>query len=595
MKKIFYFILFLVFLFPLVSKAQKGEKVQLIQAGSLEGIVINGEELRKLIGNVVFKHEGAMLYCDSAYQYEKKNEIECFGNVRMAQGDSINLTGKKMRYNGNTKKAIVTESVVLKDRKMTLYTDYLDYDTQNKLATYQGGGKIIDEENVLTSQIGYYNTSSKIFWFKRDVKLVNDKENYTLTSDTLQYHAITKVATFRGPSKVTKEKDILYADHGEYDTEKGQSIFTGRAKVESGAAYLLEGDRIRYNEKGRYGIAEGNVVVTSLENNIVVFGDLAHYWGQDGKIRITGNPLVKNKMQEDTLYLVADTLISIDRKNPKDTTKKEKYLQAFHHAKMYKKDLQVKCDSLIYNMVDSTIYLYTDPVMWSGGNQITADSIHIVMKDKKIHRLNTNVNSFIISQDTIKNFNQVKGKKMVAYFKDDKISRVNVSGNGQSIYYAMEEKATKPIGMNKADCSNIVIKFDSGAVRNITFINKPDAKFIPPHEIVEGESKLKGFKWRIKEKPLEAEIVNLRDNKSTYNSQVPYSLYYKIKKVPSGNIQIPFHPDYKPKALEEEVDITAFLKNGTLPDAFVPFLSKELLLMAKKSYELTKQIQMLFY
>ena len=119
-------------LIPILLSAQAGEKVQLVQAGSLEGMELNGEKLNKLVNNVIFKHEGAFLYCDSAYQYEKKNEIECFGNVRMVQGDSINLTGKKLLYNGNTKKAIVTESVVLKDKKMTLYTDYLEYDTKAK-------------------------------------------------------------------------------------------------------------------------------------------------------------------------------------------------------------------------------------------------------------------------------------------------------------------------------------------------------------------------------------------------------------------------------------------------------------------------------
>jgi lipopolysaccharide export system protein LptA len=523
MKKIIQVIFLL--LLPLGVYAQGGNKVQLLQAGSLEGVVIKGEELRKLIGNVIFKHDGALLYCDSAYQYSKKNEVECFGNVRMVQGDSITLTGDKMRYNGDTKKAVVTDNVVLNDRKMTLYTDYLDYDTKIKMATYLAGGRIIDEENVLTSERGYYNTGSKIFWFRKNVKLVNDKEKYTLTSDTLQYNTITKIATFRGPSKVVKEFDILYADQGEYDTVKARSLFTGRAKVESGS-YLLEGDRLRYDELGQYGIAEGNVQVTSTENNIIVYGDLAHYWGKDGKVRVVGNPLVKHTMEDDTLYMVADTLISIDRKDAKDTTIKEKKLYAFHHVKIFKSDLQARCDSLLYNIVDSIIYLFDDPVLWNGGNQILADSINLVLKNKKIHLMNANINSFIISQDTIKNFNQVKGKKMTAYFKDDKIHRVNVSGNGQSIYYAIEEGDDKVIGLNKADCSNIVIKFDKGNVRNITFINKPDAKFIPPHEIVEAETKLKGFTWRITEKPEKEELLSVRQWKNP------------------DNIKIPMHPDY---------------------------------------------------
>jgi lipopolysaccharide export system protein LptA len=520
----FRFVVIVVFcLIPILLSAQSGEKVQLIQAGSLEGMELNGEKLNKLVGNVIFKHEGAFLYCDSAYQYEKKNEIECFGNVRMVQGDSINLTGKKLRYNGNTKKAIVTESVVLKDKKMTLYTDYLEYDTKAKLASYNDGGKIIDEDNVLTSKKGYYNTASKIFWFKKDVNLVNAKEKYTLISDTLQYHTITKIVTFRGPSKVTTENEILYANEGEYDTAKARSRFTGKAKVESGS-YVLEGDKLRYDELGKYGISEGNVVITSVANNIQVFGNLAHYWGKEGIVKISGNPLVKNSMADDTLFLVSDSLISIDRKNSKDTTISEKYLLAFHNVKIFKKDMQAKCDSLVYNFVDSTIYLYTDPVLWSGGNQIIADSIHILMKNKKMHQLHTNINSFIVSQDTLQHFNQVKGKKMVALFKDDKISRVDVSGNGQSIYYAMEDKKAELIGLNKADCSNIIIKFVDGQLKNITYINKPDAKFIPPHEIVEPETRLKGFKWRIEEKPIKEEVVGVRDKNKKDTVIIPLKI-----------------------------------------------------------------------
>ena len=524
-------LLFLFLCFPLFLFAQSEEKVQLIQAGSLKGIKINGEELRKLIGDVIFKHNGAFLYCDSAYQYEVKNEIECFGHVRMVQGDSITLTGEKLRYFGATKKAIVTNEVVLQDRKMTLTTDYLEYDTKVKLASYHGGGKIVDEANVLTSKRGYYNTSSKIFWFKKDVKLVNDKEKYTLESDTLQYHSITKIATFRGPSKVIKENDILFADTGEYDTGKGRSRFIGRAKVISGN-YILEADRLHYDEINGNGVAEYNVKVTSTENNIIVYGDLAHYWGKAGIVRIVGRPLVKNMMDDDTLFLVADTLISIDRKNPLDTSKIEKYLKAFHNVKIYKTDIQAKCDSLIYNFVDSTIYLYNSPIMWNGGNQIVADSINILMKNKKIYKLNTNINSFIVSQDTIKHFNQVKGRRMTAYFSDDKLSRVDVSGNGQSIYYAMEEGKTKLIGLNKADCSNIVIKFKEGDVKNITYITKPDAKFIPPNQILEPDTRLSGFKWRIEEKPLKEDVVNVRD---------------KILEP----FQIPLNPDYRPK--EEKI------------------------------------------
>jgi len=136
----------------------------------------------------------------------------------------------------------------------------------------------------------------------------------------------------------------------------------------------------------------------------------------------------------------------------------------------------------------------------------------------------------MISLDTIKNYNQVSGKKILAYFKDDKISVVNVMGNGQSIYHALEEDNSKVIGLNKSECSNIVIKFQDGVVRNISFIKKPDSKFIPPHEIEESDKKLKGFNWRIEEKPKEEEVVYLREKKPAYRIQIPYSYEYMEKK-----------------------------------------------------------------
>ena len=490
--------------------SQSGEKVELVQANSLEGIRINGEEVRKLIGNVVFKQVGVMLYCDSAYQYASKNELECYGNVRLTQGDTVTLTGNKMKYNGNTKRAVVTENVVMRDRQMTLTTDYLDYDTKNKLASYLDSGKIIDAENTLTSIKGYYSTASKIFWFKKDVKIVNSKENYTLTSDTLQYNSITKIATFRGPSKIVKKDETIFAHQGEYDTVKARSRFTGRAKVESGD-YILEGDRLYYDEIKKVGVAEVNVKLTSKSNSIVIFGDLANYWGATGVVKVSGNPLMKNKMGKDTLQLIADTLISIDRKNAKDTTIKEKFLYAFYNVKIYKTDMQAKCDSLVYNIIDSTIYFFRNPIIWNGKNQITADSMNILLKNNKIDKMNANVNTFIISIDSVNHYNQVRGKKMTAFFKDEKLSRVNINGNGQSIYFALDDaKGKKLIGMNKADCSNIVIKFTGDELRNITYITKPDAQFIPPHEIQEPDKKLKGFKWRGSERVKKEDMTNRR-------------------------------------------------------------------------------------
>ena len=126
-------------------------------------------------------------------------------------------------------------------------------------------------------------------------------------------------------------------------------------------------------------------------------------------------------------------------------------------------------------------------------------------------------NSFVASQDSLENFNQIKGRKMTAFFNGKHIDHVLVEGNGESIYYALQEKEieeegkTEKIsivsGMNKIICSNMKINFKEGKVTNIRFYIMPDASFIPPHELKPEETVLKGFLWRGTERPTRDKVV----------------------------------------------------------------------------------------
>jgi lipopolysaccharide export system protein LptA len=497
-------VFFLAFLVSFFSYSQKKEKIELVRANELTNGRLEGDFL--FIGNVIFKQKGTFLYCDSAYFYnskkapEKQNSIDAFGHIKIQQGDSITLTGNTLHYEGNSKMAIVKGNVVLKDRKMTLTTDVLNYDMNAGLASYNTGGKIRDENNTVTSQIGVYNTSNKTLYFKKDVRVVNIKEGFNLSGDTLEYNTDNKIVTFRGPTKIVRQESVLYADHGEYNTINKITRVPGKPKVESGD-YTLTGDHISYDEVKNVGVVTGNVVMVSSKNKVIIEGDIAHYTPKVSKV--FGNTLMKHASGKDTLFMTADTLISIDNEN-----KAQKRILAFNNTKIFRTDLQGKCDSLVYNFSDSTIYFFTDPVLWNEGNQIIADSINIQLANNEISRMNMNLNSFIISEDSIKNYNQVKGKKMTAFFTENKISKVDVKGNGESIYFALE-KDTIVVGMNKVECSDIMVKFEDNKLNSISFIKSPDAQFIPPHELQEPDKRLKGFSWRVKERPTRNQVLHL--------------------------------------------------------------------------------------
>ncbi len=101
--RIFITILFVAF-FSGVS-AQSKSKIELVNADVLEGGLFKGKKLKRFLGNVTFKQDNVFLYCDSAYFYDELNAIDAFSNVHIKQGDTLNLYGDLLKYDGNTKKA----------------------------------------------------------------------------------------------------------------------------------------------------------------------------------------------------------------------------------------------------------------------------------------------------------------------------------------------------------------------------------------------------------------------------------------------------------------------------------------------------------
>lgn len=500
-------ILSLAFCFSLVgllavpSLAQKPEKIRYSAEGSLENDVRNGEKVKKLIQGVVFKQKNTTIFSDSAYFYEERNAIEAFGKVRIKEGDSINITGKNLLYDGDLKVAKMRGDVVYTDPTMTLYTDFLNYDMNAKLATYFNGGRLVDPENTLTSIKGYYDTNAKFISFKEDVVLINPE--YTLQSDTLQYNTISKVAYARGPTNiVTKDSTVLNTVEGTFNTTEKQSTFLKGEIVTDN--YILTGDVLYGDDLQQYYTATQNVKMVSLKDEVTISGDHGWYNKPTGTTKVFGNAVMRKAVSMDTLYLSSDTLISIEKPGTNDKT-----ILAFNDVKIFKEDLQGKSDSLSYNFSDSTIYLYRQPVLWSEGNQILADSINIQLANNDIDRMNMTSNSFVISQDTIKNYNQIKGRDMVAFFKDSRIDRVNVFGNGESIYYVLEDTLT--MGMNRSLSSNMLIKFKDNKADRITFYTKPDASFIPPHEIKAPDTRLQGFQWYEKLRPKKEDVLKPRN------------------------------------------------------------------------------------
>jgi len=501
-------LLTILLLTPFLTLSQK--KIKLIHADSLKGSMRDGKRYDKLLGHVAFVQNTTNILCDSAYFFRSDNRLEAFGHVHITD-DSVDITALRLEYDGTKKIAYLRRNVVFEKLNIAkLYTDFLDYYRIQNEARYFNGGKLVDTANVLTSKKGYYDVRTNLASFKKEVVGVNP--DYTLTSDTLQYNSKTRMVYFRDFTTLKdKEGKTAYYQNGVYDTRRKISSLTN-GEMES-PTYRIKADAYFIDDVKKFYKVKGHVAMTSKGEALTIFGDDGFYDRKNGVSKVYGNAYLAKVMDSgDTLFLSADTLVSIENADPR-----KKRLLAYHSVKIFKTDMQGIADSLVYLSSDSTLYFYRDPVLWSDENQMTADSIHMLLKNKNVSRIYMIANSFVVSIDSLKDYNQIKGRRMTTYFENKKIHHVIVEGNGETIYHMLEEKdiekdslkikITFLAGMNKTICSNMRINFKEGKVSGINFYVKPDASFFPLKDLKESDRKLKGFIWRGSARPKKKDVV----------------------------------------------------------------------------------------
>jgi hypothetical protein len=446
-----------------------------------------GPDLRRVIGHVAFEHDGAFLYCDSAYFFETSNNVEAFGKIHIKVSDTLNIYGDKLIYTGNTKIANLSGKVKMVDKQTTLLTDQLTYDRNSENAFYSNSANITSGENKLTSIRGYYFTTKKEFFFKDKVVLTNPK--YVINSDTLLYNTLSKIAYFKGPSTIKGEENIIYCENGWYNTANDKSEFRKNAWLKN-KDQKLSGDILYYDRLNGIGKAIHNITLHDSARQLTILGNLADFFEKDGYSRVTDSAQAILYDNKDSLFLHADTLYGTF-----DSLRNLQMLYAFHSVRFYRDDLQGLCDSLVYNFADSTLSLRKSPVLWSGENQLFADSIRMWMTNKEADSMMLYNTSFIISKARDDKYNQIKGKNMTGYFRENELYKVKVLSNAETIYFVDEDNG-KPIGVNYATSSELEIFIRDKQVYRIKYIGKPQESLKPEKAVKPQELMLRGFEWK---------------------------------------------------------------------------------------------------
>ena len=469
--------------------------------------------------DVIFRHEDALMYCDSAYFYEGSNSLDAFGHVRFVQGDTLRGFCDKLYYDGNRKLARMRQHVRLvhgraNENPTILTTDSLNYDRVAGVAYYFLGGEVRDSLNTLVSIRGNYRPNTNQAIFSREVVLTNP--NFILTSDTLLYNTETKIADIVSPTEIIYDEETdIHSSRGWYNTSTERSMLLDRSVVHHIEGKMMTGDTIYYDKQIGFGEVLGQMMMSDSVQKITLTGEYGQMWEEDSRGYATDSALMIDWSDEDHMaYIHADTLFteelhysdSILQADSTLTDSTYRRARAYYGVRVFRDDMQMVCDSLVYLGSDSTMHLYTDPICWSENQQIAADSITVYIVNGAVEHAVGIGNALCVMHDTLEFFNQMSGKQVIAYLIEGEVKTVDTDGNALTIYYA-KEKSGDYVGMNTTESSFIRMYVENQQIHHMRFTKETTGVMYPMDQIPEGGDHLTIFFWEEAARPIDPQDV----------------------------------------------------------------------------------------
>ncbi|MBT7654132.1 MAG: OstA-like protein [Flavobacteriaceae bacterium] len=542
----------LIIIYSLSVTAQNSQIPKIIEIRQAGG---STQDQEKFPGaNILFKtlnkrvklfHEGALIESDKAYFYSKDNYFRAMGDVIYTQGDSLQMTCNTIEYDGKTKTAIAIGNVDLKKSDMTLKTEKLNLDRVNDKAFYNTKGVVVDSASTLTSQRGTYFMAENKYRFTSDVTILNPK--YIVNSEQLDYFTKLDQAYLYGNSKIKGETYTIFCERGFYDMQREKGVFKENATLYYDDK-IIKGDSLYFESESDYASASKNVSIIDSLNNSIITGHYGEIFKAKDSAIITRRAMAINIVDQDSLFIHADTLVAT---GPKD----KRILRGYYDVRILKSDIRGRSDSLYLDksigltkllsrpLTNQQEQIFTEadrnganPVLWFGESQMSGDKIFLLsdLVTRKLDSLKITGNIFIIEKDTLSEdgYQQIKGGILNGAFKEGRLDNIVITKNTEMVYYLYNDEDLQLIGIDKTTCSALQMNFTDGQIENITFLVSPNGEVYPEEELPPNDRTLKGFIWRISERP--ETIEDLFDEKDR-EDQFPEIISLKFPEEESKN------------------------------------------------------------
>ena len=533
--------------------------VQIIQdrtrlsSGSLQYVV--DDDLAKFRGGLVQLEDKDKNTLRTRYlDYNTKDSVAIFQNgASMRDKDGQIIESLYGSYDSKARLFVFNDRVNMYMDTTFVKTSRLEYRSDINTAYFGYGTDMWQDDNMLSANDGWYDRDKELFFFRRNVHLLTkDQETW---SDTLYYHRKLNDVELLGKVELMDTTRNVFALAGRMEytdstsrvkmtvtpavmsidedkkTHKRDTVYFGADTiVYRGIKRHLVDSLWKVDAAKRLGDLDGDPVAeyrrkaaeeaakaaeeAAKDNPNIAGRDLGPKGGPGGKGGLKGEPPKPDGAPqkpedaptpdegtppegEDLQNAAADTTAVAA---PIDTTQLS-FLWATSKVKLYRKDMQMSCDSLVYYDLDSLVRMYKDPLVFSDGNrQYSADSIYVVIRDRKADRARLMSNAFITTREDTLCYDQIKGAEMMAYFDTTRtLKRFDALGGATALFFLTENNALATV--NKVESKMLYATFEKGNLDKIYYFDNPKNDAYPVVQLPKEERYMKGFRWDPERQP----------------------------------------------------------------------------------------------
>lgn len=507
---------------------------------SKSGKYMLNEKMAWFYQNVKINGEDFDLVTDSL-SYNTENQIATFLAPVQIIKDTSHIYSQKGWFDLDDKKGDFIGNAQYQEGTTIAKSDTISYDSntdQITLASDSLRSEYISEKDTAYAKIIYYDKNNEIFRLEKDGWYRGEKNE--VKGDLIYYDKKSEKFNIKGRSFVSDPPSIIEADTLDYDKAIKYGKADGNVIWRDTAAHTsIYADHILYKGEENFMKASNDITrplfITEIDNDTlfmradtlralrkiserIIFPDKdAARKAQKNRNKIVDDPpntIPTDQISEsvptkpsrsipvDSLTNTIDSSTSISYKDTIFTGIMDTidYFIGDNDVRIYKKDMQAICDSLVYNKKDSIFTLHSFPFVWSDSSQIAGDTIDIIMKDNKVDKLIVTSGATIISSTDLIFFNQIRGRNLSAFFTDSKIYRMDVDGDAQIVYYLTDDDEAYS-GVNTTEASYMSFLLKDNKITDIRNYREPKSKVLPMRKTDHNALKVKGFIWNIDKRP----------------------------------------------------------------------------------------------